>query len=611
MSELSKLLEVITEVKNEMEKIDPSIKERLSYLNESLSESGDIIDIKEELGGFAPKETLREGKEVPGAQARARAIRMFPLIATEMTIGQKPSSEDRKIFDLWMGNIGIADTAAETIGELKGKITELTRFFADPKANLKTKTIPETLSYMMFLNQFVWMLKEFNASVAGFLWEPFLATLFGKGSRQVPTSEGDISDIKITLDGKTDASVSLKILNDAGSVGGSFSDLVEHFSKPENTGDPMRYVVVAKSQTKAGDINACTFYEFDIHEENFFEFMGHLAYTEVAEISEEPKKFTPEKHVGKRNYKWLRLVKKRPAGHGVVNFLQVLHAKVGGRQQDKVSPDWVSVAQQDRESGKWFVVGPGAEAVQLSRDGSLLSDGEEFLYDKAHTASPAEFGAGGRVRTKKGVKVSAPGKHIKYKYRPKTSPDMPGLAGADTDDIWGGVEEYGFWTELAKQMKEAGRPPHEFFQAVMGKFPTVLDQEIPTYKPKRGDAAHGAPGFVQNKQFHITPRHYKEKGTNLGTIKITNASVSGFFEEAAEKIGDDLTMVFNSLAELQDNIGRFFLVDCGGNACTKRDKAKRDTHGMQAIQNAKNLDSAVENAVKGVKADTDLKSLNK
>ena len=36
MSELSKLLEVITEVKNEMEKIDPNIKERLSYLNESL-----------------------------------------------------------------------------------------------------------------------------------------------------------------------------------------------------------------------------------------------------------------------------------------------------------------------------------------------------------------------------------------------------------------------------------------------------------------------------------------------------------------------------------------------------------------------------------------------
>ena len=32
MSELSKLLEVITEVKNEMEKIDPSIKERLDYL---------------------------------------------------------------------------------------------------------------------------------------------------------------------------------------------------------------------------------------------------------------------------------------------------------------------------------------------------------------------------------------------------------------------------------------------------------------------------------------------------------------------------------------------------------------------------------------------------
>ena len=50
----------------------------------------------------APK-TLKE----QGAKTRERVLRLPNIMATEITVGQKPSSEDRQQFQLWMSNIGM------------------------------------------------------------------------------------------------------------------------------------------------------------------------------------------------------------------------------------------------------------------------------------------------------------------------------------------------------------------------------------------------------------------------------------------------------------------------------------------------------------------------
>ena len=56
--------------------------------------------------------------------------------------------------------------------------------------------------------------------------------------------------------------------------------------------------------------------------------------------------------------------------------------------------------------------------------------------------------------------------------------------------------------------------------------------------------------------------------------------------------------MFNSLADLTDNIGRFFLVDCGeGTKCTPKDAANRNQAGQNAISDSHELQRAVASSV--------------
>jgi len=571
MSELNKLLEIITEVKNEMEKIDPSIKERLDYLNESLSESGDIIARREEFDGFMPSKTMLQ--ETAGAKERERIIRMPNVIPTEISVGQRPGSEDRQQFELWMSNLAM-DNNPE-VSAVQNKIGAITNFFENPAANLAGASIPETLSYLMFLNQFTWMIQEFNASVAGFLWEPFLAALFGGKSQQVPAGKGDIADIRIYTKGSPNNPISLKILNETGDVKGSFRDMVNYFAN-DTTGKPMRYVVGVKSQSKKKkQVSAVTFYEFDISGETFFEYMGGVAYAEKATTREQT--FKP-----KNKYSWLQ---RTSAGN-----LKIKHARTGKDRKLKKA-EWVFLAKavKDEEGNKVLLVIPEvAEELNLR-----LSSGEPVLegfLDPAlvYTIDRAEFLGGGAG----GARAA------------KTYEEMPGLAGHETKHIWGGMEEYKAWSTLANEMKEAsgGRAPYqEFFQIVAGM---KTHEDVPyTYKSKKKAAddremLSGAKGYVTNQQFHIKPAHYSSMGINLGRIAVTTDSVEKFFEESAKKLNEDLVLMFNKLADLTDNVGRFFLANCGeGRACTEKDMANRNTAGQSAIGDAKELEDAVERSV--------------
>ena len=213
--------------------------------------------IEEAMGKLSPLKE-EEATSSPSAERRARAIRLPIQFPTEISVGQKPGSKDRDVFHAWMSNL--------PEGDLGTKVQAIEAYINDPPQ----ASVADTLSYLMFLNTFSFMLQEFNPSVAGFLWEPFLAAMFGTRSVQVPTSEGDIADVKlvITRNGILQR-VSLKILRAAGNVGGSFTDLVDHFS--EHPDEPMIYVVIKKYD----DDTLMRFYEFPIGQENFFEYIGH------------------------------------------------------------------------------------------------------------------------------------------------------------------------------------------------------------------------------------------------------------------------------------------------------------------------------------------------
>ena len=544
MSELSEILRKEYKKKEKKKPID------FSMLMEMVEQLYDAIE-PEVMGAPQEPEIILED----GAGTRERVLRLPSVIPTEISVGQKPGSEDRKQFELWMGNLPLEGGSDKSA--VASKLTGITSFFDNPATNLKNTTVPETLSYLMFLNQFVWMLKEFNASVAGFLWEPFLAALFGGDAKQIATSEHDIADIRIFTGNKAE-DISLKILNSAGYVKGSFGDLARHFAKgPEQV---MRYVIVVKDQSLIKkDISAVNFYEFDISAENFFDWIGNVAHTQVV-----------DKFVSRKFTFFSEKGKQKQFNNTGEQFL-VKHAIVG--KNKKAREKWIPLAKR-KKGGIWLIVPETADMVNLrTSEGAaiegILNPGAKYEVDLA------EFKPGGKG-----------GATLVASYA-----EQPGIAGKDTDSLWGGVDELATWSQRAKDWND----PVKFFNAVLGK---GID-------PDTGERIPAAPGAIRGgeggTQFHISPAHYKGKGKPLGSLRITDAAVKTFFQEAARGLNDDLVLMFNSLADLTDNIGRFFLVDCGGSKCTPEDGAKRNTAGEEAIKNSGDLQRTVDASVKGIK----------
>jgi hypothetical protein len=548
----------------------------IDTLVENFYKKGDSEELINEVLQFLVVPPIDEA--LTGARARERVLRLPNVMPTEISVGQKPSSEDRAQFEMWMSNIGGGWSPDSSSSAVATKLKALTDFFEHPEENLKNTTIPETLSYLMFLNQFVYMLKEFNAAVAGFLWEPFLAALFGGKSRQVPTSEGDIADIRIDEPGgRKGAPISLKILNAVGIVKGSFVDLVNHFAKG---GQEMRYVILVKTQSgKAKSVSAVTFYEFNITAENFFEWIGHPQHRQTFEVK--PVTFT----LADANKKgWLKVgssgrkdfVNGVPAGEG--NYIWIRSAK---SLTKTVAPDWVRIGK--------FVNGPEGPVATLSADADvqerLQMSGipEDGVVDPSATklkANIAVFGRGGEggATLVKGYEA------------------MPGTESKDTKELWGGKDEMAQWAELAATLREAGHPPSVFFSAVLGNDPKVPWPGQAALGARRGKGAEAG-----GTQFHITPNHYKGKAHQLGTLRITIQATEKFFAAAAATMNEELVTMFNKLADLNDNIGRFFLANCGeGKACTDKDAANRTQAGQDAINDSKELETAVVKSVSGM-----------
>jgi hypothetical protein len=269
MSELSKLLEVITEVKNEMEKIDPNIKERLSYLNESLSESGDII-VEEE-----SKSMVWDYQSIP-------IMPISELGWASLESNTKESEGSRRQLEQFLNKIPGAD--------LRTKLLRLNKVMTDPKAAMKLTSfgnsqadkISSTLAYLVFFKTLTSVVTNFNAASAGFNFEAFLAVLMG--GTQIPAAGAKtIADITIPS-GKGDIPVSLKLYAEKSlKAGGSYPALVSDLAKSPGY---MQYVAVAKSlegsaTEREGELE---FYRYNLTYENIMNVLYRSAGRDNSEL---------------------------------------------------------------------------------------------------------------------------------------------------------------------------------------------------------------------------------------------------------------------------------------------------------------------------------------
>ncbi len=168
-----------------------------------------------------------------GKDAKERVIK-FPAWNITENWGQL-SNRDRSLI------VGLTKNLPATT--VQGKLEEINKIVEfDESAG-----VPKILSGLVILEMLSQIVKEYTESVSGFLFEGFLAGIFGGQSVQIVDVSGEdaegqagkpITDVELN-----GIDYSLKLLKPGTSIDGSFKNLVEHFATKRKG---VRYLVVRK-----------------------------------------------------------------------------------------------------------------------------------------------------------------------------------------------------------------------------------------------------------------------------------------------------------------------------------------------------------------------------
>jgi hypothetical protein len=199
------------------------------------------------------KQLLREQEEVTGEEVRLG----LPKLRISEDWG-KPESRDREIINRFTASIP-GDTLQE-------KLEHINRIST---TKVQMASIGQILGVMVVVEVLSTILAQYTESAGGFIFEGFLAGLFGKDSVQITdVPEGEeatgkpITDVE--LGGRQ---YSLKLLGPTTAVKGSWRNMVEHFNHPKR--DHVVYLDARRSGKAASD--SLVFGEFLITLPNFME----------------------------------------------------------------------------------------------------------------------------------------------------------------------------------------------------------------------------------------------------------------------------------------------------------------------------------------------------
>jgi len=185
----------------------------------------------------------------------------------------------------WGKNLSTEDrTIIERIGsQLKGgdpldRVAYLQQFLEETEQVKQNITVGEVMAALMFLDIFASVVFEFNAAVAGFLFEALFAGIFEGFQIEAKEGGGEAGTTDVVLNvkpkGKGEKSgieYSFKLLSDnAALIKGSFKDLIDGISKSDDASET--YLVVLKSGSD--DVMNLDFYEYEINQDNWFEWVG-------------------------------------------------------------------------------------------------------------------------------------------------------------------------------------------------------------------------------------------------------------------------------------------------------------------------------------------------
>ena len=187
--------------------------------------------------------------------------------------------------NMWGKNLKTRDRTLITKigGAISGENTPLGR--AEALQNFLTKVdevkkdIPmqQALANLMFLDIFASIVHQFNAAVAGFLFEALFAGIFEGEQIEAKKGGGKYGTIDVmlkTADGTK--GYSFKLLGQTGGIKGSFRDLIAGI---EEHGAETYLVVIKRGES--GSKLELDFWEFEIRPDNWFDWIGHSMLEET------------------------------------------------------------------------------------------------------------------------------------------------------------------------------------------------------------------------------------------------------------------------------------------------------------------------------------------
>tara|TARA_Y100000310_G_scaffold74681_1_gene70917 strand:+ start:2819 stop:4315 length:1497 start_codon:yes stop_codon:yes gene_type:complete len=196
-----------------------NIEESLNkFFNKENFNSYQLIKLVEQAMNELPAEVLVE--DSLGLDTGDSISDLLPTIKITEAWGS-PGSKDRQIIEEFTSNIK-GDT-------VEAKIQSLNNILSGEAKNPSLGEILATLLMIEVLNS---ILEEFTEAAGGFIFEGFLAGLFGGQAVQITGGEDDdtgaagkpITDVRLG-----DKEYSLKLLGPGTDVKGSFKNMIEHF----------------------------------------------------------------------------------------------------------------------------------------------------------------------------------------------------------------------------------------------------------------------------------------------------------------------------------------------------------------------------------------------
>ena len=195
------------------------IKENLNkFFNKKELNSHHLLKLVEQMMDELPAEVLKE--DSLGFDEGDSISDLLPTVKITESWGS-PGSKDRQIIEEFTNKI-----KGETV---EAKIQSLNSILSGEAQDPSLGEILATLLMIEVLNS---ILDEFTEAAGGFIFEGFLAGLFGDKSVQITDVKGEESDAKgkpitdVVLGNKE---YSLKLLGPGTDVKGSFRNMIEHF----------------------------------------------------------------------------------------------------------------------------------------------------------------------------------------------------------------------------------------------------------------------------------------------------------------------------------------------------------------------------------------------